>query len=346
MRIREVSNKAEKLIETGKEVEAKRDRAMSNVQNAQRRVSSAQSALDRASQTDEEGNPVGDVGAAQAELDAAIMDLEYREDELREAEAELESINAEKYETIHTLDEYNEGESGNLSILKQLQGKKFGGNVGAMIAAIIGQMTLAETTRNNLLSSLGLNGQTSTHSSGGTSGGVNQILSSPGSNGIFYAKQQCVDLLKSKKNSFTADKWSKLSFQQRADALSGLAVDAGRAMRIDIKGAKFFNGPRSSRGNFSGDGYLYLNSDVLYDETQREDALDTIFHEGRHAFQRAAMNDPKTYGISEETAESWRNNQPPNNYIRHEQDPIGYAEQPIEKDAFSFAGSVISEGLK
>jgi len=117
-------------------------------------------------------------------------------------------------------------------------------------------------------------------------------------------------------------------------------------MRIDIKGAKFFNGPRSSRGYFSGDGYLYLNSDVLYDETQREDALDTIFHEGRHAFQRAAMNDPKTYGISEETAESWRNNQPPNNYIRYEQDPIGYAEQPIEKDAFSFAGSVISEGLK
>lgn len=346
MKIKEITNKGERLIELGKEAEEKRNRATANLQCAQQRVANAQAALDHASQTDENGDDVGDVSAAQAELDAAFMDLEYCEAELDAAEAELESVNAEKYETIHTLDEYNAGESGNLSILKQLQGRKFGGNVSAMIAAIIGQMNLAETTRNNLLNSLGLNGQTTTHSLGGASGGVNQILSSPGRNGIFYAKQQCVDLLKSKKAIFAADKWSKLSPQRRAAALSDLAVAAGKAMRISIKGARFYNGPRRSRGYFSGDGYLYLNSDVLYDETQREDALDTIFHEGRHAFQRAAMNNPKAYGISEETAEAWRNNQPPNNYIRYEQDPIGYAEQPIEKDAFSFAGSVISEGLK
>lgn len=155
MKIIEVSGKAESLIETGKTVKAKIDHAINNVKSAQQRVYNAENALDSALETDEEGNIVGDAGAAQAELDAAIMDLEYYEAELETAEAELEAINAEKGEVIHTLDEYYEGESGNLSILKQLQGKKFGGNVGALIAAIVGQMNLAETTKADLYRSMG-----------------------------------------------------------------------------------------------------------------------------------------------------------------------------------------------
>ena len=171
MKIKEVSSKAEKLIEVGKEVEARRNRAISNVQSAQQRVSSAQYALDRASETDENGDTVGDVGAAQADLDAAYMDLEYYEEELDAAEAELESINAEKHETIHTLDEYNEGESGNLSIIKQLQAKTFGGNVAAMAAAIIGQMNLAESTKSDLYKSMGINYSAQNIGNGGRTSG-------------------------------------------------------------------------------------------------------------------------------------------------------------------------------
>ena len=177
MKIKEVSSKAEKLIEVGKEVEARRNSAMNNVQSAHQRIASAQYELDRASETDENGDTVGDVGAAQADLDAAYMDLEYYEEELDAAEAELESINAEKYETIHTLDEYNEGESGNLSIIKQLQAKTFGGNVAAMAAAIIGQMNLAESTKADLYNSMGMkytarrNGVASGNGSSGTSNG-------------------------------------------------------------------------------------------------------------------------------------------------------------------------------
>lgn len=179
MRIKEVSGKAEELIEAGKEVEAKRNRAMSNVQSAHQRIDSAQDALDRASETDENGDTVGDVGAAQADLDAAYMDLEYYEEELDAAEAELESINAEKYETINTLETYSEGENGNLSILKQLQGKKFGGNVGAMIAAIIGQMNLAESIKTDLYKSMGMS--YNAHMNGLSSSGIGGVFSGPSS---------------------------------------------------------------------------------------------------------------------------------------------------------------------
>lgn len=182
MKIKEVSSKAEKLIEVGKEVEAKRNRAMSNVQSAHQRIASAQYELDRASETDENGETVGDVGAAQADLDAAYMDLEYYEEELEAAEAELESINAEKYETIHTLDEYNEGESGNLSIIKQLQSKTFGGNVAAMAAAIIGQMNLAESTKSDLYKSMGMSYNGKSASSGARDNSVGGMIAGTISN--------------------------------------------------------------------------------------------------------------------------------------------------------------------
>ncbi len=345
MKIREVKRDGEKLVEVGKEAEARRSRVMSYVQNAQQRVYSAQRALDRASETDENGETAGDVGAAQAELDAAMMDLEYYEGELDAAQAEVDSINDQKRETIRVLDQYVEGEDRNLSVIRQLQAKSFGGNVAALAAAIINQISMAETTRNNLLNSLGLSGNTSTRFLGNTGGGINQILSTPSTIIVADAKQSCVDLLRSRKESFAAHRWALLTPAQRGAALNGLAIEAGRAMGIDVKGAKFYEGPRSSRGRFSGDGYLYLNSDVLEDTTQREDALDTIFHEGRHAFQREAINNPKAYGISEETAEAWRNNQPPN-YINSNDDEMGYFQQPVERDAYSFAGDVIREGLK
>lgn len=340
MKIKEIQTRAENLIEVGREAEEKRDRALVKVQDARQNAIRAQIVLSEASETDQDGKPVGDVDTARALLDAAVDDLEEREAELEQAEAELKALNEQKYETIETLEEYTEGEKGNLSIVKQLQEKLFGGNVGAMVASIIGQLNVAEATRNALLNSLGLSGQSSSYSQGGTN--VNQILSTPVLKGD--AKQQCIGLLRSRKGSFSAENWSRLSFRERATALRGLAVDAGNAMGIEIKGVEFYNGKRKSRGYYSGDGYLYLNSDVLYDESQREDALDTIFHEGRHAFQREAMNDPKKYGISESTAKAWRNNQPPN-YIRYEEDPKAYRSQPVEKDAFSFAGNVIKGGL-
>lgn len=177
MKIREVSAKAENLKEVGREAEERHSRAMSNLQNARQRVAMAEMELSRASETDEEGNPAGDVSYARAALDSAIMDMEYYEDEVAEAEADIEQINGEKLETIQTLDEYYEGESGNLSIVEQLRSKQFGGNVAGLAAAIVAQMNLAESTKADLYKSMGMNYTARTTGSAGSQGSIGGIIS-------------------------------------------------------------------------------------------------------------------------------------------------------------------------
>lgn len=142
---------------------------------------------------------------------------------------------------------------------------------------------------------------------------------------------------------FTEDNWKKMKEDERKDALDTLARDVGSAYRTNIKGAKFFTGPSNERGYYNGDGYLYLNSDCLSDVTNRLDALDTIFHEGRHAFQRECLTDPHRYGITEELAKTWEDNF--HHYLRYERFGYDrYYNQPVEKDAFTWAAFIIKTG--
>jgi hypothetical protein len=134
-----------------------------------------------------------------------------------------------------------------------------------------------------------------------------------------------------------------MDISEREDALNTLALRAGKAFRFNVRGVRFYDGEPNSRGYYSGNGYLYLNSDVLTDENNRLDAIDTVFHEGRHAFQHAAVKNPTAYSIDRNTAQQWANNFHPN-YIRYEQNPARYFSQPIEVDARTFAELVIKNG--
>lgn len=155
--------------------------------------------------------------------------------------------------------------------------------------------------------------------------------------------EQCVSCLCQLGDYFCEANWGIMSATERADALNTLAVRAGNAFRIDIQGVNFFNGSDNSRGYYSGDGYLYLNSDVLNNPANRLDAVDTIFHEGRHAFQHATTDNPTAYSIDRNTAQRWAENFYPN-YVRYEQNPARYFSQPIEADARAFAENVLRHG--
>ena len=69
--------------------------------------------------------------------------------------------------------------------------------------------------------------------------------------------------------------------------------------------------------------------------------LDTIIHELRHAVQHKCIEEPTYWDIDADMRDMWQNNMLPGNYIRPEVDMRGYALQPIEIDASTFAELVM-----
>lgn len=75
------------------------------------------------------------------------------------------------------------------------------------------------------------------------------------------------------------------------------------------------------------------------------ETIDTIIHELRHAVQHHTIENAGFWSVDEVRRNSWANNMLPGNYIRPEVDMRGYAAQPIEKDAVTFA-SLVMKGVK
>ena len=157
-------------------------------------------------------------------------------------------------------------------------------------------------------------------------------------------KEECIKNLKALADYFNPENWKKMSRNKRKEVLIALAKSISTAFRIEIKGIIFFEGHTSLRGYYNHDGYLYMNDDVLTVDSNMEDALDTIFHEGRHAFQHAAINNPNFYSISRQQALLWEHNI--HNYISYERNPYRYYNQPIEMDAREFAEGGIRSGIR
>lgn len=91
-------------------------------------------------------------------------------------------------------------------------------------------------------------------------------------------------------------------------------------------------------GGYDGHG-ITINSDHLSSNMPIDEFVDTIVHEGRHAFQDFAVNNP---GVVADTAlvNAWAENQ--TNYLDSEE--YGqelYMGQPLESDAWSYAGQVV-----
>lgn len=71
------------------------------------------------------------------------------------------------------------------------------------------------------------------------------------------------------------------------------------------------------------------------------ETLDTIIHELRHAVQHRSIEQGGFWNIDDERRSAWANNMCPGNYIRPEVDMRGYANQPLERDASTFAALVM-----
>lgn len=94
-------------------------------------------------------------------------------------------------------------------------------------------------------------------------------------------------------------------------------------------------------GGYNGEGIIvnsnHINSDMAVDEH-----IDTIVHEGRHAYQDYAIHNPGFVPDTELT-NAWYNNRL--NYLNAEE--VGqeaYMAQPIEADAWNYASHIV-DGL-
>lgn len=79
---------------------------------------------------------------------------------------------------------------------------------------------------------------------------------------------------------------------------------------------------------------LHINVKLLTDVNLRFHALETILHEGRHAYQHSVINGRKLR-FFELKKKKWKQNY--SGYITSSEDKLFYSMQPIERDAQKYA---------
>lgn len=153
--IKEINRKAEQLIEQGNKAQQAVKACQSRVAALSSEVMAARVELAQASQTDEEGNTVGDVGAAQARLNMIENQLEAGRRALEQAKTEVERINSQKEAQVQEISRHNEVSKANLDKLSKLSSMAFSENSEALSAGIAERLNEAEDARVALLRSMG-----------------------------------------------------------------------------------------------------------------------------------------------------------------------------------------------
>ncbi len=144
--------------------------------------------------------------------------------------------------------------------------------------------------------------------------------------------------------------WREASYQERLDGLRAmeerLADEQGREAAVVEPAVLEPNtlGQYQQGGGPGGKDRIEIGPGQIADDDPRE-AVDTIAHEGRHAYQYDCASRPDQHPeVSPQTADAWRENFKPENYKKAETD--GYEEyryQPIEADAHDYADKVTEE---
>jgi predicted SprT family Zn-dependent metalloprotease len=97
-------------------------------------------------------------------------------------------------------------------------------------------------------------------------------------------------------------------------------------------------------GSYSHRLRLVTINKNLLDKPEGINLLGTVIHEVRHAYQYEAAFNNRHPDVSSETRQLWRSNLPPpsSNYVSPVKNGVSnydaYRNQPVEKDAFWFAG--------
>ena len=154
---KEIGRKTEDLIEQGHEADRQVKSCASRVASLNAAVSNAQRELDRASrETDENGNPSGDVAGAQARLNMAKNQLAAGQRALNAAQQKAASVQNAKQSHAADIEKHNKVERSNISKLQKLQQLYSSSDSAALLRGIAQRLNEAEDSRVELLKSMGL----------------------------------------------------------------------------------------------------------------------------------------------------------------------------------------------
>lgn len=135
-------------------------------------------------------------------------------------------------------------------------------------------------------------------------------------------------------NKFKKRKWSKLDNAQKIKVLEKVEKKFAKKLGRQILPLHIVYDPNwqcyGMFENVNGKSILHLNSNLLDDDDLRFHALETIIHEGRHAYQHEVIT-KKRLGFFNFKARAWKQNY--QGYTRSSEDRALYSMQPIERDA-------------
>jgi hypothetical protein len=159
---------------------------------------------------------------------------------------------------------------------------------------------------------------------------------------ISYTYQDSLNFLKD-------SEWSKLTIQERAAVMQAVEIEvARREGRPPCNVSLFSEPPKDGKiiaGQYNPDNRgIELNAYHL--SGNPVECLNTVLHEGRHAYQDSAVRG-EVYHHDKAELKAWQENMKPGNYIQPEQNRRAYYNQPIEADARQYAaitsGQILAE---
>jgi hypothetical protein len=133
--------------------------------------------------------------------------------------------------------------------------------------------------------------------------------------------------------------WSKLNLQNKAAVIQSVENEVARREGRPPCNVSLFSEPPSNGMITAGqynpkNGGIELNAYHL--QGNQSECLNTVLHEGRHAYQDKAIKG-EIYHHNKAELKAWQDNMKPGHYIQPEQNRRAYYRQPVEADAREYA---------
>ena len=139
-------------------------------------------------------------------------------------------------------------------------------------------------------------------------------------------------------NKLRDHKWNKYSEDRRLEVLEKIEKKQAKKLKIEPLEIAIYNDENwRCYGMFEvkrGEKTLWINPRLLSDQNLRFHALETIFHETRHAYQHHVITKKRLH-FWQTTARKWKKNY--SGYFSSAEDDVIYGMQPIERDAQKYA---------